>query len=132
VILCGHYKGIDARVDPYCDEEFSLGDFCLSGGEVAALAVVDAVARLLPDVVGCFDSVATDSHWDGLLGPPEYTRPEVVRGVGVPEILLSGHHARIQEWRQERALEVTRARRPDLLVARSSGEKMLDEKKLPE
>jgi len=115
VFLCGHYKGIDARVDELCDEELSLGDFCLSGGEVAAIAVLDAVSRLLPDVVGCFDSVAGDSHWEGLLGPPEYTRPEEFRGRRVPEVLLSGHHARIESWRKEQALAITRVRRPDLL-----------------
>lgn len=114
VFLCGHYKGIDARVDPLVDEELSLGDYCLSGGEVAALAVVDAVARLLPGVVGCFDSVAGDSHWEGLLGPPEYTRPEEMRGLRVPEVLLSGHHARIERWRREQAEAQTRERRPDL------------------
>lgn len=114
VLVCGHYKGVDARVDELCDEEFSLGDVCLSGGEVAAIAVVDAVSRLLPGVVGCFDSVTGDSHWEGLLGPPEYTRPEEFRGRKVPEVLLSGHHAKIEEWRRERAEELTRSRRPDM------------------
>lgn len=124
ILLCGHYKGIDARVDAYVDEEVSLGDFCLSGGELVALAVVDAVARLVPGVAGNLDSIVTDSHWDGLLSPPEYTRPEEVRGARVPEVLLSGHHARIEKWRGEQALELTRTRRPDLYarwLARRTG-----------
>lgn len=129
VILCGHYKGIDARVDPLCDEEVSIGDFCLSGGEVAALAVIDAVARLLPEVVGCFDSVSSDSHWEGLLGPPEYTRPVEFRGKRVPDVLLSGHHARIDAWRRERSLALTRERRPDLLPPEGGDAEPAPEKK---
>ncbi len=117
VVLCGHYKGIDARVDPLCDEEISFGDFCLSGGEVAALGVIDAVARLLPDVVGCFDSVSGDSHYEGLLGPPEFTRPKVFRGVEVPEVLLSGHHGKVEEWRKAQSERLTKERRLDLWEA---------------
>ena len=100
VILCGRYKGVDERVAEHLvDAEFSLGDFVLSGGEPAALCVVDALARLQPDVVGCFDSVESDSFHSGLLDCAYYTRPAEFRGWTVPEVLLSGHHARIREWR---------------------------------
>ena len=116
VILCGRYKGMDERVaENLVDEEFSLGDFVLSGGEPAALCVVDAIARLLPDVVGSFDSVETDSFHSGLLDCAYYTRPAEFRGWTVPEVLLSGHHANILRARREDALRRTLARRPDLL-----------------
>ena len=114
VIFCGHYKGIDARVDELCDLEVSIGDYCLSGGEVAACVLIDVVARLLPGVVGCFDSVSGDSHYHGLLGPPEFTRPESFEGREIPDILLSGHHQKIKDWRLSQAEELTRVRRPDL------------------
>jgi tRNA (guanine37-N1)-methyltransferase len=116
VILCGRYKGVDERVAEHLvDEEFSLGDFVLSGGEPAALCVVDALARLQPDVVGCFDSVESDSFHSGLLDSAYYTRPAEFRGWAVPEVLLSGHHAQIARARREEALRRTFERRPDLL-----------------
>jgi len=116
VILCGRYKGVDERVaQELVDEEFSLGDFVLSGGEPAALCVVDALARLQPDVVGCFDSVESDSFHSGLLDCAYYTRPAEFMGWSVPEVLLSGHHAEIARARREEALRRTFERRPELL-----------------
>jgi tRNA (guanine37-N1)-methyltransferase len=116
VLVCGRYKGVDERVSEHLvDEELSLGDFVLSGGEPAALCVVDAVARLLPDVVGSFDSVEGDSFHSGLLDSAYYTRPAEYRGWPVPEVLLSGHHAQIDKARREEALRRTLERRPDLL-----------------
>ncbi|HEV2106356.1 MAG TPA: tRNA (guanosine(37)-N1)-methyltransferase TrmD [Candidatus Eisenbacteria bacterium] len=117
VIVCGRYKGVDERVAEHLvDEELSLGDFVLSGGEPAALCVVDAVARLLPDVVGRFDSVESDSFHSGLLDSPYWTRPADYRGWRVPEVLLSGHHAEIARARREAALRRTFERRPELLA----------------
>ena len=115
-LLCGHYKDVDQRVaDHLATEELSLGDFVLTGGEVAALAVVDATVRLLPGALGEHDSAASDSFYDeGLLSPPSYTRPPEYRGHAVPEVLLSGDHARIDAWRREQAERLTRERRPDL------------------
>ncbi len=116
VIVCGRYKGEDERVfDHFIDEEFSIGDFIVSGGEPAALCVVDAVARLLPDVVGKFDSVESDSFHSGLLDCAYYTRPAEYKGWPVPEVLMSGHHSNIAKARREEALRRTLARRPDLL-----------------
>jgi tRNA (guanine37-N1)-methyltransferase len=116
VILCGRYKGMDERVAEHLvDEEFSLGDFVLSGGEPAALCVVDALARLQPDVVGCFDSVESDSFHSGVLDCAYYTRPAEFRGWAVPPVLLSGHHAQIARARREEALRRTFERRPELL-----------------
>jgi len=116
VILCGRYKGVDERVAQHlADEEFSIGDFVLSGGEPAALCVVDAVARLQPDVVGCFDSVESDSFHSGLLDCGYYTRPAEFLGWPVPDVLLSGHHANIAKARREESLRRTLERRPDLL-----------------
>lgn len=114
--LCGHYKDVDQRVaDGLGAEELSLGDFVLSGGEAAALAMVDAVVRLLPGSISDHESASTDSHYDGTLSPPSYTRPASFRGMEVPEVLLSGDHRRINEWREEQARRLTRERRPDLL-----------------
>ncbi|HUF14208.1 MAG TPA: tRNA (guanosine(37)-N1)-methyltransferase TrmD [Longimicrobiales bacterium] len=115
-LLCGHYKDVDQRVaDHLATEELSLGDFVLTGGEVAALAVIDATVRLLPGALGEHDSAATDSFYDeGLLSPPSYTRPPEYRGHAVPEVLLSGDHARIEAWRRAEAERLTRERRPDL------------------
>jgi len=114
-ILCGHYKDIDQRVvDGLGAMEVSLGDFILSGGEVAALAIVDAVVRLLPGAISDHESASSDSHYEGLLSPPSYTRPAEVRGLRVPEVLLTGDHARIAAWRQQEAERLTRERRPDL------------------
>jgi tRNA (guanine37-N1)-methyltransferase len=116
VLVCGRYKGVDERVsERFIDEELSIGDFVLSGGEPAALCVVDSVARLLPGVVGTFDSVESDSFHSGLLDAPYYTRPAEYLGMKVPEVLLSGHHAAIARWRREQALRRTLERRPDLL-----------------
>jgi tRNA (guanine37-N1)-methyltransferase len=122
-LLCGHYKDIDQRVaDGLATEELSLGDFVLSGGEFAALAVTDAVVRLLPGAMGRHESAATDSFYDdGLLSAPSYTRPAEYRGHAVPDVLLSGDHARIEAWRQEKAEELTRERRPDLWERRERG-----------
>ena len=117
-LLCGHYKDVDQRVaDHLATEEISIGNFVLSGGEVAALAVTDAVVRLLPGVLGDHDSAASDSFYDGrLLSPPSYTRPPEYRGHEVPEVLRSGDHKRIEEWRTEEGARLTRERRPDLRV----------------
>jgi tRNA (guanine37-N1)-methyltransferase len=114
-LLCGHYKDVDQRVaDGLATEELSLGDFVLSGGEPAAFCVLDAVVRLLPGALGDHESASTDSHYEGLLSPPSYTRPPEYRGMAVPEVLLSGNHARITAWRQAEAERLTRERRPDL------------------
>jgi tRNA (guanine37-N1)-methyltransferase len=115
-LLCGHYKDVDQRVaDSLATEEVSLGDFVLSGGEFAALAITDAVVRLLPGAIGTHEAAATDSFYDeGLLSPPSYTRPAEYRGLSVPEVLLSGDHVRIEAWRKGEAERLTRERRPDL------------------
>ncbi len=115
-LLCGHYEGIDERVEHFVDERASIGDFVLSGGEPAAAAIIDAVARLLPGVVGNAASIGEESFGaGGLLEYPQYTRPRVYRGHAVPDVLLGGHHARIAAWRKQQALERTRRWRPDLL-----------------
>jgi tRNA (guanine37-N1)-methyltransferase len=115
-LLCGHYKDVDQRVaDALATEEISLGDFVLSGGEYAALAVTDAVVRLLPGVLSTHEAAAGDSFYDeGLLSPPSYTRPAEYRGMAVPEVLLSGDPAKVQAWRQKMAERLTQERRPDL------------------
>jgi tRNA (guanine37-N1)-methyltransferase len=116
VLLCGRYEGIDERVREGLDaEEVSVGDFVLTGGEVAALAVIEATVRLLPGALGDEGSAGADSFSDGILDFPHYTRPAVVRGRPVPEALLSGDHGRIRRWRRKEALRATRERRPDLL-----------------
>ncbi|HUJ29563.1 MAG TPA: tRNA (guanosine(37)-N1)-methyltransferase TrmD [Myxococcales bacterium] len=116
ILVCGRYEGVDERVLRWIDEELSLGDFVLTGGEVAALAVVEAVARLEPGVLGNADSPRHESFGAaGLLEGPQYTRPAEFRGLKVPDVLLSGDHARIAQWRHEQALSRTRERRPDLL-----------------
>ena len=119
ILLCGRDEGIDQRLlDRHVTHEVSLGDFVLSGGELPALALLDAVARLQPGVLGDAQSAAQDSFGDdGLLDCPHYSRPEVLDGQPVPEVLLSGHHARIERWRRERSLEWTARRRPDLIAA---------------
>jgi tRNA (guanine37-N1)-methyltransferase len=115
-MLCGHYKDVDQRVaDHLATEEVSLGDFVLSGGEFAALAVTDAIVRLLPGALGTHEAASTDSFYDeGLLSPPSYTRPAEFRGWAVPEILLSGDHKKVAQWRQAEAERLTQDRRPDL------------------
>jgi tRNA (guanine37-N1)-methyltransferase len=115
VLVCGRYEGIDERIRTFVDEEISLGDYILSGGETAALVVIDAVARLIPGVVGRQESTIHESFSDGLLEYPQYTRPEEFRGRRVPHVLLSGNHAEIARWRRRQSLLRTRARRPDLL-----------------
>jgi len=116
VLVCGRYEGIDERVRRFVDAEISLGDYVLSGGEVAALVIIDTVARLVPGVVGRLASTQDESFSDGLLEYPQYTRPEEFRGLRVPEVLLSGNHAEIARWRRRQALLRTRVRRPDLLA----------------
>ncbi|HMA45458.1 MAG TPA: tRNA (guanosine(37)-N1)-methyltransferase TrmD [Gemmatimonadales bacterium] len=114
-LLCGHYKDVDQRVaDGLKAEELSIGDFVLSGGEPAALCVIDAVVRLLPGALGDHESAASDSHYDGPLAAPSYTRPPVYRGLAVPEVLLSGDHEKIAAWRAAEARRLTRERRPEL------------------
>jgi tRNA (guanine37-N1)-methyltransferase len=122
-LLCGHYKDVDQRVaDSLATEELSLGDFVLSGGEAAALAITDAVVRLQPGALGTHESAASDSFYDdGLLSPPSYTRPAEYRGLAVPEVLLSGDHARVAAWRRDRSEALTRERRPDLWERREQG-----------
>lgn len=116
IFLCGRYAGFDERVRAtLVDEEFSIGDFVLTGGELPALVMIDAIARYLPGVLGSADSVTSDSFTDGLLEYPQYTRPPVFNGVAVPDVLLSGDHGRINAWRREQQLLRTMQRRPDLL-----------------
>ena len=116
ILICGHYKGIDQRVrDLHVTMEISIGDFVLTGGELAACVLVDSVVRLLPGVLNDEQSALTDSFQDNLLSPPIYTRPEVYKGLEVPKVLLSGNFAVIEQWRHEKALEITQQKRPDLL-----------------
>jgi tRNA (guanine37-N1)-methyltransferase len=117
VILCGHYEGFDARIQQLIPriEEVSIGDFVLTGGELPALCIMDAVARLIPGAVQKFSSVEADSFYDGLLDYPHYTRPAEYKGLKVPDVLLSGNHAAIAQWRKQQALEKTRQCRPDLI-----------------
>ncbi len=115
ILVCGHYEGVDQRfIDECVDEEISIGDFVLTGGEIPAMAVADAVCRMVPGVLPDEDAFTMESHWDGLLEHPQYTRPENWRGRAVPEVLLSGHHANIDEWKREMSLRRTKAERPDL------------------
>ncbi|KQC33074.1 tRNA (guanine-N1)-methyltransferase [Nonlabens sp. YIK11] len=117
IILCGHYKGVDQRVrDLYVTKEISIGDYVLSGGELGAAVLCDAVIRLIPNVISDETSALTDSFQDGLLAPPVYTRPAEYKGAKVPEILLSGNLPKIDEWREEQAFKRTKERRPDLLT----------------
>ncbi|MDR1217608.1 MAG: tRNA (guanosine(37)-N1)-methyltransferase TrmD, partial [Oscillospiraceae bacterium] len=115
ILVCGHYEGIDERfIDECVDEEISIGDFVLTGGEIPALAVADAVCRLIPGVLPDEECYTRDSHWDGLLEHPQYTRPETWRDRSVPPVLLSGNHAQIEKWRREESLKRTAERRPDM------------------
>jgi len=117
VLICGHYEGIDARVrENLVDEVFSVGDFVLTGGELPAMVITDAVARLLPGVLGNSESSQTESFSDGLLEAPQYTRPREYRDWGVPEVLFSGHHAKIKAWRSDAARALTESIRPDLIA----------------
>lgn len=127
VLLCGHYEGVDQRVlDEIVDEELSLGDFVLTGGEIAAMAVIDAAARMIPGVLDSEDTFSHESHYDGLLEYPQYTRPPEWHGSKVPEILLSGHHANIEKWRREQSLLITAKKRPEMLEKAQLSEKERD------
>jgi tRNA (guanine37-N1)-methyltransferase len=119
VLLCGRYEGVDERVTAFVDEELSIGDYVLSGGEAAAAVLIDALARLVPGVLGNPESLVSESFADDLLEYPQYTRPEVFRGLEVPEVLLSGNHAAVDRWRREAARARTERVRPDLLGADS-------------
>lgn len=114
VLICGHYEGFDDRIRSLVDEEISIGDYVLTGGEIAAMAIVDSVVRLLPNVLGDQDSFINDSFYDGLLDYPQYTKPRIFNQMAVPEVLLSGHHKNIEDWRLEERLKRTKERRPDL------------------
>lgn len=117
ILLCGHYEGFDARIrETLATDVVSIGDFVLTGGELPALIVIDSVIRLLPGVLGAEESLQQDSYADGLLGYPQYTRPEEFEGIRVPEVLLSGHHGQIAQWRRQQQLLLTRALRPDLFA----------------
>lgn len=116
ILICGHYKGVDERVIHGLDtEEYSIGDFVVTGGELPAMMIADAVIRLIPGVLGDIESAVTDSFYEGLLDCPYYTRPEQYENLDVPEVLLSGHHERIERWRREESLKTTWQRRPELL-----------------
>lgn len=123
VFICGHYEGFDARIYPLADEAISIGDFVLTGGELPAMVITDAVSRMLPGVLGDEDSAPTDSFYDGLLEFPQYTRPREFEGMAVPEVLLSGDHAKIREWRHQESLRMTKEKRPDLLEKKELSEK---------
>ncbi len=127
ILLCGHYEGIDNRViENYIDEEISIGDYVLSGGEIPAMVLIDGVTRLLPGVLSSEESYKDDSHYQGLLEYPQYTRPSNFRGLKVPEILLSGDHEKISEWRKKESLKATLIRRPDLFSEYDLDKKELD------
>jgi len=115
IILCGHYEGIDERVYKYIDEEISLGDFVLTGGEMACIPIVDSICRMLPGVLKTSESYTDESFYSGLLEYPQYTRPEIFEGDKVPDILLSGHHENIRKWRRKKSLLITQEKRKDLL-----------------
>ena len=131
ILLCGHYEGVDQRaLDTCVDEEISIGDYILTGGETAAMVLVDCVARFIPGVLGSSDSPEEESFSDGLLEYPQYTRPRILEGMEVPEILLNGDHAKIKAWRRRESLKATLKHRPDLLETAPLNEKdliMLDE-----
>lgn len=115
-VLCGHYEGVDQRVlDEFIDEEISIGNYVLTGGEIPAMVFADALCRMVPGVLTNNECFTEESHFNGLLEYPQYTKPSVWRGKEVPEVLMSGHHANIAKWRHEMSVEVTKAKRPDLL-----------------
>ena len=117
VLICGHYEGVDERIiEEIVDQEISIGDFVLTGGEIPAMAVIDCIGRLVPGVLSCEKAYLEESHSDGLLEYPQYTRPENFMGRSVPDVLLSGHHANIEKWRREQSIERTKLKRPDLFV----------------
>ncbi len=116
IIVCGHYEGVDQRfIDKYVDEEISIGDYVLTGGEIPAMVIVDSITRLIPGVLEKKEATVNESFTDNLLEGPQYTRPEEFEGLKVPDVLLSGNHAKIEKWRKEKALEKTKKMRPDLL-----------------
>jgi len=126
VLVCARYEGVDERVETaLCTDAISVGDYVLSGGELPALVIIEAVSRMLPGVVGDWESVATDSFFEGILGVPQYTRPPSFRGLDVPDVLLNGNHAAINRWRRKEALRLTRRRRPELLAACKDEDKAL-------
>lgn len=126
VLICGRYEGVDERVSQaLCTDEISIGDYVLSGGEFPAMVVIDAVGRMLPGVVGDRESVETDSFYNGILGPPQYTRPATFRGMDVPEVLCNGDHEAIRRYRRKEALRATRLRRPELLTDCSDEDKQI-------
>lgn len=129
VLICARYEGVDERVSQaLCTDEISVGDYVLSGGELPALTIIEAVSRMIPGVVGDFESVETDSFYDGILGAPQYTRPPEFRGMEVPAVLREGNHAAIRRWRRKEALRATKRRRPDLLEKTGDEDrKLLDE-----
>jgi len=128
VLICGRYEGVDERVvEQVADDEISIGDYVLSGGEIPAMVVVDAVTRLIPGALGCNESAERESFADGLLDYPHYTRPAEYRGLKVPDVLIGGHHGEIEKWRRRKAMEKTISRRPDLLERRALSE---DERRL--
>lgn len=115
-ILCGHYEGVDQRLlDEFIDEEISIGDYVLTGGEIPAMVFADALCRMVPGVLTNNECFTEESHFNGLLEYPQYTKPAVWRGREVPDVLMSGHHANVEKWRREKSLEVTKIKRPDLL-----------------
>lgn len=127
ILVCGRYEGLDQRyIDQQVDEEISIGDFILTGGELGAMIIIDAVTRLLPGVLGCSDSVSCDTFSRGSLKYPQYTRPPVFGGQEVPQVLLSGDHAKIEQWRWLQAVEKTKQKRPDLFAAMDFTRKELD------
>lgn len=131
IILCGHYEGIDERVYKYIDEEISLGDFVLTGGEMACIPIVDSICRMIPGVLKTSESYTDESFYSGLLEYPQYTRPEVFEGESVPEVLLSGHHENIRKWRRKKSILITREKRRDLfdkVVLSKEDVKLLREK----
>ena len=127
VFLCGHYEGIDDRVaEAFCAERYSIGDYILTSGELAAMVMADAIARNLNHVLGDPKSLSADSHSNGLLSAPNYTTPDVWRGLAIPEVLKTGHHIKIEAWRREQALRITRQHRPDLLATANLTQKDLE------
>jgi tRNA (guanine37-N1)-methyltransferase len=115
IFICGHYEGIDERIKPLVDDEISIGDYVLTGGELASMVIIDSTCRLVPGVLGSSGSFEEESFYDGLIEYPQYTRPEVYLGMKVPEILLSGHHEKVRKWRRYQSLKRTMEARPDLL-----------------